>query len=119
MQLNNLKLYVRHYMRKFANADFAPALAAMDRSVGYMTKGDYVSSNPAMSAVRAPLATGLWVTAGLAVVMLLWGAFAPIDSATVASGKVMLQSNKKTIQHLEGGIIEEILVKDGDMVKGG
>jgi epimerase transport system membrane fusion protein len=48
-----------------------------------------------------------------------WAAVAPISSAAVAAGVVVVQSSKKTVQHLEGGIIKEILVKEGDSVKKG
>ncbi len=49
----------------------------------------------------------------------LWAAFAPIDSAVVAQGVVTVESSRKTIQHLEGGVVSEILVREGDMVKQG
>lgn len=43
--------------------------------------------------------------------------FLPIESASIAEGVVVLDFNKKTIQHLEGGIIDQILVKEGQEVK--
>jgi HlyD family secretion protein len=46
-------------------------------------------------------------------------AFAKLDSAVVASGTVAAESNRKTIQHLEGGIIQDILVREGQRVKEG
>ncbi len=49
----------------------------------------------------------------------VWLATAPLDSATVASGVVAVESNRRTIQHLEGGIVREILVKDGQLVNEG
>lgn len=48
-----------------------------------------------------------------------WMSYAPLDSASVASGKVVVEGNKKSIQHLEGGIVEAIYVKDGNSVKKG
>jgi HlyD family secretion protein/epimerase transport system membrane fusion protein len=45
-----------------------------------------------------------------------WAALAHIASAVVASGVVSPEGSRKTIQHLEGGIIAEILVDDGDEV---
>lgn len=48
-----------------------------------------------------------------------WAATAPLDSAAVASGQVVLNANRKAIQHLEGGIIDEIMVQEGDRVKAG
>ena len=40
----------------------------------------------------------------------------PIQSASIAEGVIVLDFNRKTIQHLEGGIIDQILVKEGQMV---
>jgi HlyD family type I secretion membrane fusion protein len=48
-----------------------------------------------------------------------WAAFAPLDSAAIAPGKVTVASNRKTVQHLEGGIIRELLVKEGDAIEQG
>jgi len=48
-----------------------------------------------------------------------WSSFAPLESAAIASGVVESESSKKTIQHLEGGIVRSILVADGDLVHGG
>ncbi len=48
-----------------------------------------------------------------------WMSFAPLASSSVAIGKVSADSNKKTIQHLEGGKVIAIYVKDGDKVKKG
>jgi HlyD family secretion protein len=48
-----------------------------------------------------------------------WSTFAPLESAAIASGTVESESSRKTIQHLEGGIVREILVADGDVVHAG
>lgn len=48
---------------------------------------------------------------------IVWGSLAPLDSAVVAPGNIVLSGNRKTIQHKEGGIIQAILVKDGEVVK--
>ncbi|HZB92683.1 MAG TPA: HlyD family type I secretion periplasmic adaptor subunit [Stellaceae bacterium] len=48
-----------------------------------------------------------------------WAAFAPLQSAAIAPGMVVSSSHRKTLQHLESGIIRTILVHDGDAVKAG
>lgn len=48
-----------------------------------------------------------------------WAAFAPLDGAAYAPGVVTVQTYRKTVQHLEGGIVKEVLVHDGDIVKKG
>lgn len=54
-----------------------------------------------------------------AVIFLAWALFLPIKSASIAEGIVVLDFNRKIIQHLEGGIIDQILVKEGQFVKKG
>ncbi|WP_425642636.1 HlyD family type I secretion periplasmic adaptor subunit [Marinomonas gallaica] len=49
----------------------------------------------------------------------LWGTTAPLNSALIAPGEVVVDSYRKTIQHYEGGIIEKIFVRNGDSVKAG
>lgn len=49
----------------------------------------------------------------------LWAALAPIDGASVAPGVVVVESSRKTIQHLEGGIVSEVLVREGAVVESG
>lgn len=48
-----------------------------------------------------------------------WSALASLDSAVVAAGTVQVESSRKAVQHLEGGIVKDILIKDGDAVKQG
>lgn len=48
-----------------------------------------------------------------------WGAFAMIDSAVVAPGTLVVELNRRVVQHLEGGIVGEVLVREGDMVVAG
>ena len=60
--------------------------------------------------------------AGVAVAALFvggfsaWGFYAPLASAAIAPGVVSPDSSLNTIQHLEGGIVQEILVTEGDPV---
>ncbi len=46
----------------------------------------------------------------------LWSANAPLSSAALANGRVSVETNRKSIQHLEGGIVSEILVREGQQV---
>lgn len=49
----------------------------------------------------------------------LWVFLAPLHAAVHAQGEVVFQSKRQAVQHLEGGIVKQILVKDGDQVKAG
>jgi len=48
-----------------------------------------------------------------------WSIFAPFEGAVLASGSVAVESNQQAVQHLEGGIVGEIYVKEGDRVEAG
>jgi membrane fusion protein, adhesin transport system len=50
---------------------------------------------------------------------LIWSAIVQIDKVTRGSGRIVTQQMKQEVQHLEGGIIAEIMVKEGDLVVAG
>ena len=50
---------------------------------------------------------------------LLWATFAPLDKGVSASGVVITDGQRKVVQPIANGVIDEILVKDGDHVKTG
>lgn len=50
---------------------------------------------------------------------LLWGYTVHLDSAAVAAGSVIVNTKAKTVTHLEGGILGEMFVKEGDLVVAG
>ncbi len=61
---------------------------------------------------------------GLAIVLVLgslgaWASLSSISGAVIAPGTVVVESNVKRIQHLEGGIVAQILVEEGDTVSAG
>ena len=66
-----------------------------------------------------PIRRGLISLLIFSIIFLSWAVFAPIESASIADGTIVLDFNHKTIQHLEGGIIDDILVKEGQVVKEG
>ncbi len=62
---------------------------------------------------------GYGIIAFTFVGLLGWAAFAPLDSAVIANGVVSAEGNRKTVQHLEGGMLRRILVREGQKVKAG
>lgn len=75
--------------------------------------------NEVVQAARPPIVFGMWVIFFTLGIGGMWAAFAPLDKASHASGIVVFETNKKLIQHFEGGIVEQIYVKDGDKVEEG
>lgn len=86
---------------------------------------------PAVEVVGAALPTGLntdesrYVKAGWTIVLvgvlgsLVWATFAPLSKGVPVQGTVVVTGNSKQIQHPTGGIVQDILVHDGDQVKAG
>jgi protease secretion system membrane fusion protein len=68
---------------------------------------------------------GAWTRLGWLIVLLgvggflLWALVAPLDKGVPLSGTVAKESNRKAVQHLVGGTVQDILVRDGDVVKAG
>jgi protease secretion system membrane fusion protein len=52
-------------------------------------------------------------------IFILWAVIAPIDAGVTVQGTVSVLGNRKTVQHPTGGVVEEILVKDGSDVNQG
>lgn len=68
---------------------------------------------------RTAMAIGMIAIAAFFMGFGVWAAVAPLKSAVVAEGVIASESERKTIQHLEGGIVREILVRNGDRVAAG
>jgi len=87
------------------------------------------ASVPSSGVVSLPVPeyppVGRTLLAGVALIVFgfggfaTWAAMAPLSSAAIAPGIVVADTNRKTVQHLDGGVIAEILVRDGDQVEGG
>jgi HlyD family secretion protein len=73
----------------------------------------------AKSDFRVPARAGFALISVAFGVCGMWAAWAPLDSAAVAQGQIEVDSRRKSIQHLEGGIVKEILVKEAQAVRQG
>jgi epimerase transport system membrane fusion protein len=62
---------------------------------------------------------GFVATLVLVVGIAVWVWLAPLSGAVIGAGQVKVDMNRKTVQHQEGGIVGEILVRDGSKVKAG
>jgi membrane fusion protein, epimerase transport system len=87
------------------------------------TLGDLLSSGEAdpnaRSALRRELRRFLAPLVIAACGLAGWVSIAPLSGAIVATGKLKVELNHKTVQHKEGGIVREILVRDGELVGAG
>ena len=78
------------------------------------------AATPADSAeLRRPLAIGLALAGVIVLAIFAWGSVATLSGAVIANGIVVVDGSSKKIQHPQGGVIGEILVRDGSQVSAG
>ena len=71
------------------------------------------------TSLKGPIVSGLTILLIFLVGATAWASSAKLASAIIAVGQLKVDSNRKQIQHLDGGIVNEIIVSDGQRVKKG
>ncbi len=103
-------------MYKRLTAKLAPAQATpVDATPNDAAAAKHASMNDSGRAARI----GLWALGIGFGGFLLWAAFAPLDEGVPSQGMVAIDTKKKAVQHLTGGLVKEVLVREGDRVKEG
>jgi len=72
-----------------------------------------------LSDTRTPIRMGFWVLVVGFGLALAWAAWAPLDEGVAASAVVSVESRRNTIQHVQGGVVHQVRVRDGSIVKAG
>lgn len=70
-------------------------------------------------AGHGPMLYGFAVLVPLLLVAGGWSVLAPLNAAAIADGKIVLNYDRKVVQHLEGGMVDALLVEEGQSVKVG
>lgn len=70
-------------------------------------------------SAKKPMFMGMLAVAVLVGVLGGWGSFATISGAVISSGMIQVESLRQVVQHPQGGVVGEILVKEGDRVEAG
>ena len=99
-----------------AKSESLPRLSSPPRSL--TTDEKSTEPNPVFGLGRSSR-IGLWALAIGFGGFLLWASFAPLDEGVPSQGQVAIDTKRKTVQHLSGGIIKEVLVGEGATVKEG
>ncbi|WP_159992479.1 HlyD family type I secretion periplasmic adaptor subunit [Roseomonas sp. 18066] len=76
-------------------------------------------ATPPPADARGLMVFGALVLVGFFGIAGVWAALAPLSGAALAPAVVMVDGNRKTVQHQEGGILRSILVRNGDRVLAG
>ena len=98
-----------------------PTMFKKPPSQSGLTQGDASDVTPKEGMTDSGRAAriGLW-TLGLGFGgFLLWAGLAPLDEGVPGLGQVVIDTKSKTVQHLSGGLVKEVLVGEGDRVKEG
>jgi HlyD family secretion protein len=83
-------------------------------------RGIAVAPSPAAAADPArDIRTGLIIAAIFFIGLLGWAAFARLDAAAVAPGRLAVSGQRQTVQHRDGGVVADIAVHEGDKVREG
>ena len=98
--------------------NFKKSLTSSVQDAQVVQTSEDATSN-AYSDTRAVSRAGLWVLGLGFGGFLLWAAFAPLDEGVPTQGMVTIDTKRKTVQHLSGGIVKEVLVHEGQQVKEG
>lgn len=107
------------FTMKNAQAFAAGFLHWVDSCVSFITISKAEGRNEAMQKARLPILFGMWICIFTFLIGGIWSGFAPLNSATHASGIVVTTSKKQIIQYRDGGILKALYVKEGDHVKAG
>ncbi|MGF1752645.1 HlyD family type I secretion periplasmic adaptor subunit [Vibrio makurazakiensis] len=85
------------------------------------TELDYVDDKTAALLLNTPTSARimLWVIVTFFIAAIFWASWAQIDKVTVGQGKVIPSSQIQVVQNLEGGLVKEILVREGQQVQKG
>ena len=83
------------------------------------TADDIEAGTPAAGRSSRLGRAGLWVLGGGLALFLIWAATAPLDEGVPTQAMVAIDTKRKAVQHLQGGIIREVMVREGDEVKEG
>lgn len=83
------------------------------------TSHGFVSPPPIASVSMRAERRMLWLLAAMLPVLLLWAAWAPVDRVVRAQGRIIPSTRAQLVQHLEGGIVQDILVREGQSVRAG
>jgi HlyD family type I secretion membrane fusion protein len=101
-----------------AHPRLAPARAWSRRATERITAPRAVAGELDLD-LRPPIMAGVGLMAVGFLGFTIWAATAPLHSAVLAPGYVAVESQRKVIQHLEGGIVDAVLVVDGATVAAG
>ncbi|QSI78360.1 MULTISPECIES: HlyD family type I secretion periplasmic adaptor subunit [Niveibacterium] len=122
-----MKLRIPALLQRAGQWSFRKTTGALDRLLLFASKrdlhddADFLADADWAIAEQTPRGARLavWISLAAVVVLIIWAAFAQIDEVTRGDGKVIPFSQNQLIQSLDGGIVQQILVREGQTVEKG
>lgn len=80
--------------------------------------GDVTALDPGLrERMRRPIVVGSWIVGIFVVAAILLAAVAPIEAAVIAPGAVRVEASVKEVRHRDGGVVRQIMVREGQAVR--
>ncbi|GAA5173325.1 HlyD family type I secretion periplasmic adaptor subunit [Niveibacterium umoris] len=122
-----MALHPPAFIRRIGDWSFRKTTGALDNLLRIASRGDlhdeadFLADADWAIAEQTPRGARLavWISLAAVLVLILWAAFAKIDEVTRGDGKVVPFSENQIIQSLDGGIVQQILVREGQTVEKG
>ena len=97
----------------------SPTIVTRDAPMDLTTRAVVTSDPDASDNPGKDIRVGVIIGVIFFVIFLGWAAVAPLDAAANAPGKLVVTGQRQTVQHKEGGVVSEIMVKEGSRVQQG
>ncbi|RZB12588.1 HlyD family type I secretion periplasmic adaptor subunit [Ehrlichia minasensis] len=116
--LGHNTLHLENNVEEQMSSTLTKSLSIVDNVVNFLFKYNRKDTiNEVLKVSWGPLFTGFIIILLFFGVFGIWAAVAPLDGSVIAQGEVISSSEKQIVQHLEGGLIDKILVKEGELVQ--
>src|SRR5450631_605735 len=119
MNMQNLNSAIETLRRHMNSMKAQAPASALETLRRYMKSMNAQAPTNALESIRRYTIAGIVVVLILTCGVGVWAATTEISGALIAPGTIVVESNVKKVQHPTGGVVGQLLVRDGDRVKAG
>jgi HlyD family secretion protein len=119
MNMQNLNSALETLRRHMNSMKAQAPISALETLRRYMNGTSAQAPTSALESIRRYTIAGIVVVLILTCGVGVWAAATEISGALIAPGTIVVESNVKKVQHPTGGVVGQLLVRDGDQVKAG
>jgi protease secretion system membrane fusion protein len=89
------------------------------RQISHVLQSPAPLLDDSLSALRADMRLGWWVLLAGALFFMVWASFVPLQEGVPSQATVVIETKRKSVQHMQGGIVSDVMVKEGQWVEQG